>query len=151
MRHRLKGYCNRGNFQKAQEVFAQMEQSGITADSASFNCLISTVVTAGGCNEVWKIIAEMNKRKLPLDQYTISIMMEASRRTQDPVQGERCLAVPDRMGDPNVCEDEVLFNIVLDACIYRRQKSRLAKALEEFSNCKMEPSGYTYGLRSSLG
>jgi pentatricopeptide repeat protein len=46
----------------------------------------------------------------------------------------------------DVCEDEVLFNTVLDACIYRVDKARLSRALAALSGSKARPSVRTYGL-----
>jgi len=141
----MKGHCAKGDMEKAREVFREMEEAGIVPDSASYNCLVSTAVTAGDMSEVWNVVHEMDRRNVPLDQYTVSIMMKASRRASDPRDAYRALEILDRAGI-NVCEDEVLFNTVLDACIYRRQKSRLTQAIEAYAASKMRPSVRTYGL-----
>lgn len=142
----MKGHCARGDYQKAFRVFRNMEEAGIVPDSASFNCLISTAVTAGNMQQVWSLLAEMDRRSVRVDQYTVSILMKASRKCSDPRDADRALSVLDRAG-VHVCQDEVLFNTVLDACIHRRQKARLAKAIETYGEAKgMKPSVRTYGL-----
>jgi len=142
----MKGHCAHGDLKKAWSVFSDMEKAGITPDSASFNCLISTAVTAGNISEVWATLAEMDRRGVRVDQYTVSIMMKASRKSSDPRDADRALAVLDRAG-VDVCQDEVLFNTVLDACIHRRQRTRLAKAIDTYMESKgIRPSVRTYGL-----
>jgi pentatricopeptide repeat protein len=93
----------------------------------------------------------MDRQGVALDQYSVSILMKASRRAKNSQDSERALAVLDRIGSLNVCEDEVLFNTVLDACINRRDRTRLSHALESYAGSKMRASVRTYGLLIKAG
>jgi len=141
----MKGHCNKGDLKGAWKIFAEMEQAGFSPDSASFNCLISAAVANNDLPEAFSIIKKMDSGGVPLDQYTVSIMMKASRRATDYKQAMQALEVIDRCAI-SVCEDEVLFNTVLDACIMRKDLTRLARSLDTYAESSMRPSVRTYGL-----
>merc|ERR1719343_1919546 len=71
--------------------------------------------------------------------------MRIAKKAKSPKEAERALAVLDR-AKVDVCKDEVLFNTVLDACIQRRDKARLARIIESFESSRTWPSVHTYGL-----
>merc|ERR1719188_2113274 len=73
------------------------------------------------------------------------MMMQASRKVQNLWDADRLLEILDRP-DVQICADEIVFNTVLDACIYRRDKRRLSRALDEYQGSKVQPTVRTYGL-----
>merc|ERR1740123_2409013 len=72
-------------------------------------------------------------------------MMQAARKAQTPRDADGLLEILDR-SDVQICADEIVFNTVLDACIYRRDRRRLSRALEEYQVSKVQPTVRTYGL-----
>jgi len=142
----MKGYGANGDFAGARRVIREMEDARIKPDSASYNCLMGYMVSAGNLVEAWKVLDEMDRKGVQLDHYTVSIMMKAAKKARNPRDASRALAVLDRAGGVKVCEDDVLFNTVLDACIHRQDTERLRKVLETFASSDMKPSVHTYGL-----
>jgi len=128
-----------------KQTLKEMEEVGITPDAASFSCLLSGAAKMMDFRETMTIIAEMDRRKLPLDSYVVSIMMQLARRLPNAREASKALAILDR-SDVMIFEDEVVFNTVLDACIFRRDHKRLARAVQGLRGSKVRPSVRTYGL-----
>lgn len=144
----MKGHVAKGDVEAARRVLSQMARAGLTPDGVSYNCLLSAVVSAGDLQQAWCIISEMDRNRVPLDHYSVSIMMKAARRAKHTRDADRALSVLDRTS-VCICEDEVLFNSALDACIHRRDTERLARVVAgfaEFGQAKLRPSVHTYGL-----
>merc|ERR1719507_2227009 len=73
-------------------------------------------------------------------------MMKVAKKTRNTKDADRALSVLDRASDVKLCEDDVLFNSVLDACLQRQDAERLRKVLAAFASSNMHPSVHTYGL-----
>merc|ERR1740139_1407605 len=71
--------------------------------------------------------------------------MTAAKKAKNPHEAERALAMLERSG-VSPCEDDVLFNTVLDACIHRKDKVRLASVINAYEASTTKPSVHTYGL-----
>jgi len=142
----MKGYGAQGDFASARRVLREIEAAGATPDSASFNCLMGSLVSAGRLVEAREVLEEMDRKAVPVDHYTILIMMKAAKKARSPSDAARALAVLDRAHGVDLCGDEVLFNTVLDACIQRQDSQRLGKVLKVFGSSCMRPTVNSYGL-----
>jgi len=141
----IKGHCIIGNLANAQKALREMEVAGIAPDAASFSCLLSGASKAMNFQETLNILDEMDKRRIPLDSYVTSIMMQLSRKLPNKREAMQALAILDRP-DVRIFEDEVVFNTVLDACIFRRDLNRLSRAVDGYPDSKIKASIRTYGL-----
>jgi pentatricopeptide repeat protein len=141
----MKHYCLEGNFRKARSLLFEMRREGLSPDTASFNCLISAAVSADDVVQAWDIFDEMERHCLKADHFTISILMKIVRRSHNVRDASRALAVLDRSG-VNICEDDVLLNTVLDACIHSKDFQRLAQVVAEFERAALKPTVQNYGL-----
>merc|ERR1719189_2699576 len=99
-----------------------MEQAGHPPNDVSFNCLVNAAVVSGrgDFREAWDTIEIMERSGVAVDHYTISIMMKALKKVQNPKDVAKALALFDRSG-LDVCSDEILLNTVLETCIRHRQ------------------------------
>mmetsp|Transcript_66818 Transcript_66818/g.120274 ORF Transcript_66818/g.120274 Transcript_66818/m.120274 type:complete len:1040 (-) Transcript_66818:72-3191(-) len=141
----LKGHAARGDFPKAKQLLNEIHQVGLAPDSASFNCLISAAVSASRFDEVWVVFDEMQRKGVLPDHFTISILMKVVRKSANHADARRALAVLDQ-SRINLCEDEVLLNSVLDACIHHKDTKRLPMVLADFEKSALKPSIQNYGL-----
>jgi len=141
----MKGYLVMGDIQAAKTTLRDMEKAGVMPDSASFSCLLSGAIKMGNFRETWNVIDEMDRRGIAPDAYVVSIMVQAARKAANPRDADRLLTILDRP-DVQLCEDEVVFNTVLDACIYRRDKKRLMRTLDEYPKSRVQPTVRTFGL-----
>lgn len=141
----VKGYCSKGDLHSAKATIQRMIRLGLSPDSASYNCIVGAFAQKGDVRSAWKILAEMKAQSISIDCYTASIMMTAAKKARDPRDAEQALALLDRP-EISPCQDHVLFNTVLDACISCRNSTRLAQALHEYEGSSMNPSVHTYGL-----
>mmetsp|Transcript_1802 Transcript_1802/g.4390 ORF Transcript_1802/g.4390 Transcript_1802/m.4390 type:complete len:1064 (-) Transcript_1802:12-3203(-) len=142
----IKGYVAKGELARARHVFREMEAAGMQPDSASYNCLMGFMATAGSLAQALEVVAEMDLKGVPVDCYTVSIMMKVAKKARNPRDASRALAVLDRVSGAEVCNDEVLFNTVLDACCARQDSQRMSKVLSAYKASSMKPSVHAYGL-----
>mmetsp|Transcript_20031 Transcript_20031/g.51206 ORF Transcript_20031/g.51206 Transcript_20031/m.51206 type:complete len:853 (+) Transcript_20031:145-2703(+) len=141
----IKGYCAKGELRCARRVLDDMDATGVSPDSATFNCLLGAAIAGSHLDSVWDLLSEMDRRGIALDRYSVSILMKAVRKARTPAEARQALALLDRPG-VNVCEDDILFNTVLDACIRRRDSDHLRKVLNAYDRSHLQPSVHTYGL-----
>lgn len=141
----VKGFCAVGDHAGARRTLRRMSRAGLAPDSASYNSLLGAATSKGDVSGAWAIIEEMEAEGVRPDCYTISIMMTASKRVRESQDADWALAMLDSSG-VSACEDDVLFNTVLDACIHRRKLGRLAAVLRTYEASSLRPSVHTYGL-----
>ena len=76
----MKGHIAAGDMTAAKGILREMEQAGISPDSASFSCLLSGAAKMGNLMEVWATIDEMDRRDFRPDSYAVSMVMQKVRR-----------------------------------------------------------------------
>jgi len=140
----LKGFCSLGDIRGAKELLSEMESMGMHPNDVSFNCLINAAASRGMWHDAWSAIDMMERNGVPVDHYTISILMKALKKTKDSKQVNRALTLLDRAG-LEVCSDEVLLNTVLETCIRHQQHQRLERVVDAFRRSSIQPSVHTYG------
>jgi len=143
----IKGFSIAGDVGKVKEMIGEMEACDCVPDSASFSCLLGCAAKALDFDDVWAILKDMDARGLPTDAYVVTIMMHAARRTDCVRAAWQALSILDRPA-VDICENAIVFNTVLDACVYRRHLKFLDRALREFASgsSKVEPTPRTWGL-----
>lgn len=140
----LKGFCRLGDLQGAKNLLSEMESIGLPPNDVSYNCLINAAVSKGMWQEAWTTIKMMETKGVKADQFTVSIMMKALKRTKDPQHVHAALDLLDNSG-VEVCSDEVLLNSVLETCIRHRVYRRLECVIDAFNKSSMQPTVHTYG------
>jgi len=141
----MKGYCAKNNFQRAHSLIREITECGLTPDSTSYNCLMSAAVSQGDHSSAWTVFDDMRRAAIEPDNFTLSIVMKMVRKTSNPKEVQRGMAVFDNCSF-DICNDEVLINTVLDACIHLRDLPRLRWTMAEIQRTKMKPSVQNYGL-----
>jgi len=140
----LKGYCNAGDISGAKAWLQEMERSGNPPNDVSYNCLINAAISTGRFNDAWETITMMQSNNVPVDHYTISIMMKSLKKAKNPKQVVKTLELLDSSG-LDVCSDEILLNTVVETCIWHKQYQRLEQVLKSFHVSGLRPSVPTYG------
>merc|ERR1719277_771136 len=142
----IKGYCYAGDLQTAKACMDDMARDGIKPNDISFNCLLNACVHSGGGNfrEAWATIDRMRESGVAVDHYTISIMMKALKRANNPRDVVPSLELLDQ-ANIDVCSDEILLNSVLETCIRHRETRRLEHIISHFSKSNLRASVSTYG------
>jgi len=106
---------------------------------------MSAAVSQGDHDSAWTVFDEMRKAAIEPDNFSLSIVMKMVRKTNNPKEVQRGMAVFDTYTS-DICNDEVLVNTVLDACIHLRDLPRLRWTMSEIQRAKMKPSVQNYGL-----
>merc|ERR1719491_2493187 len=140
----IKGYCAQGDTDGAKACLQEMEAAGFQPNDITFNSLINMAGSSGKIADAWAFIREMQRRDIPLDKYTICTMLKSIRRSgasrQDTI---RVLDLLDQL-DIEICGDEVLMNIVLDACIRQSEHRRVEIILAAYEKSNLRPVSHTY-------
>ena len=90
----IKGYCHAGYLRTPKALMEDMVGDRIKPDGFSLNCLLIACFHAGAGNvrEAWATIDRMQASGLKVDQHTISIMMKAIKRVNNPKNVVRVLS-----------------------------------------------------------
>lgn len=140
----LKGYCNARDISGAKAWLQEMERSGNPPNDVSYNCLINAAISTGRFDDAWETVTMMQQNNVPVDHYTISIMMKSLKKARNPKQVMKTLELLDTSG-LDVCSDEILLNTVVETCIWHKQYPRLEQVLKSFHASGLRPSVPTYG------
>mmetsp|Transcript_72309 Transcript_72309/g.128137 ORF Transcript_72309/g.128137 Transcript_72309/m.128137 type:complete len:1024 (-) Transcript_72309:42-3113(-) len=139
----LKGYCTNGDIHGAKELLLEMESNGMSPNDVSFNCLINAAASKGMWQEAWNTVEMMQRGGVPIDRYTVSILMKALKKAKDSRNVDRALALLDQAG-LDVCSDEILMNSVLETCIRHHKLQRLESVVDAFGRSSIQPTVHTY-------
>jgi len=139
----LKGYCTNGDIHGAKELLLEMESNGMLPNDVSFNCLINAAASKGMWQEAWNTVEMMQRGGVPIDRYTVSILMKALKKVKDSRNVDRALALLDQAG-LDVCSDEILMNSVLETCIRHHKLQRLESVVDAFGRSSIQPTVHTY-------
>jgi len=143
----LKGYCHAGKLDIAKELLGEMVEVGLQPNEVSYNCILNAAVSGENCNlqEAWDLIDRMEKHKLFVDHFTVSIMMKALKRIRNPGQHVgKALALMERW-NIDVCSDEILLNTTLETCIRHREHKHLQSIIDAVLKKDFRASVHTYG------
>lgn len=145
----LKGCHAMGDLHGAKQVLILMAASGHRPKEISYNTLINAAVTNGEFQIAWDTIEEMKKNGVPVDGYTVSIMMKAlrQRNSRRPLHSKHAARVFEFLDETNVdfCSDEVLLTTVLDTCMWHKEFARLQGVFENYLKSGLKPSVVVYG------
>jgi len=145
----LKGCHAVGDLHGAKQVLILMAAAGYRPKEISYNTLINAAVSNGEFQIAWDTIEEMKKNGVPVDGYTVSIMMKAlrQRNSRRPLHSKHAARVFEFLDETDVdfCSDEVLLTTVLDTCMWHKEFSRLQRVFEHYLQSELKPSVVVYG------
>jgi pentatricopeptide repeat protein len=139
----LKGLALQGDVRGAQGLLVEMEDAGFMPNDISYNVLINMAVSCGKITDAWATIDKMVNAGVHVDQYTVSTMLKACRKSSYHVR--RVFALIDQSG-MDISVDEVLLNTVLEACVCYQEKTRMETILRQVRAGHQSLSAHTYGL-----
>lgn len=140
----LKGYCTRGDIKGSQEVFMQMQREGMKPDEVTYNCMINAAVSSGHLRLAWDLAYAMEDAGVPMDRFTISILLKAVKGHCSPADLKSAMGLLDRVGLDVCTSDGVLLNVALETCVKHRELRRLQNLVAAWERSSLQPSTYTY-------
>lgn len=115
-----------------------MLTSGVKPSTITFNSLIDACVRSGHLARAWELLTEMETQKVSPDNFTYSTLIKGIRKEEQSQDLERAFALLESLKQTQLFQpDEILFNVLLDACI---NCHRLDKALHLFETMRREGS-----------
>mmetsp|Transcript_19746 Transcript_19746/g.37031 ORF Transcript_19746/g.37031 Transcript_19746/m.37031 type:complete len:1017 (+) Transcript_19746:97-3147(+) len=141
----VKGYCAFHDAHAAKKMLKEMEAAGFSPNDITFNSLINMAGSSGNMSDAWGYLRDMQERGIVLDKYTICTMLKSLRRSGGSRKDH--LSVLELLDELNldICGDEVLLNMVLDACIRQAKQQRLETILAAYEKSCLRPAAHTYG------
>uniref|UniRef100_A0A7S2J029 Pentatricopeptide repeat-containing protein-mitochondrial domain-containing protein n=1 Tax=Zooxanthella nutricula TaxID=1333877 RepID=A0A7S2J029_9DINO len=141
----IKGHCLSGDLAAGGRALQRLEADGFTPDAESFVWIMNLAARSFDMKAIWDTLENMDRFGIPLQQTSASLLMQAARAAPKFKDGCRLLTLLDR-GEIDVTGDELIFNAVLDACIYLEDKLRLARTVHLYRFAAFAPSARTYSL-----
>jgi pentatricopeptide repeat protein len=147
----LKQCLSEGASLKAsKEVLQEMHKRGLEPNTATYNSLLSCAMTSGDFAGVWQIVEDLERSGQCADIYTLSILFKGyrrERRTMDTESVDKALSL---IRNYAVKVDDILVNVILEACLALKDLRCLKKALDTFWDSgwviPKQASMHTYGL-----
>eukprot|EP00928_Gymnodinium_smaydae_P033253 TRINITY_DN23865_c0_g2_i2.p1 TRINITY_DN23865_c0_g2~~TRINITY_DN23865_c0_g2_i2.p1 ORF type:complete len:1066 (+),score=249.23 TRINITY_DN23865_c0_g2_i2:140-3337(+) len=141
----LNGCAFNKDLDGAKALLIEMEKQGFPPNDVSYNVIINMAVSSGRIVDAWDTIETMDSKGVRLDQYTVSTMLKAVKTQGSAKDVRRIFSLLDKTG-LSITTDEVLFNVVVEACVRHREFGRLRAVLQEFQKSNMKPAVHTYGM-----
>merc|ERR1719437_106573 len=129
----------------AKAMLSEMEAAGFPPNDISYNVIINMAVSSGQFKEAWETVDVMSKKGIKVDQYTISTMMKAVKKSKSQRDAVLVFELCDRSGI-DITSDEVLLNTVLETCLRYRENQRIESILASYAASKLRPAMHTYGM-----
>jgi pentatricopeptide repeat protein len=118
----LDGCSKNGRIDLAFQLYDEMMRENVRASTITYNSLIDACVRSNHINKAWEVLSKIFSQSLidgvQPDNFTYSTLIKGIRSEEQTSDLERAFNLFHTMKDnPNFAPDEVLFNVLLDACI----------------------------------
>merc|ERR1719277_775276 len=128
----LKCPALKNDMRGAKAMLSEMETAGFPPNDISYNVIINMAVSSGQFREAWDTVEVMSKKEIKIDQYTISTMMKAVKKSKSQRDAMLVFDLLDRSGI-DIVSDEVLLNTVLETCVRYKENRRVEAILASYS------------------
>jgi len=135
----IKGHCSQGRVGKAVALLDEMKADGFEPNDVSFNSILNSYVCNRDFDSAWALLQRMQESGTQEDGYTLSTLLKALKTCDSPAFVRNVLSLLDRT-EVDFTKDEVLLNVVLDACVRLKDMRRLLLVVERVKSTKMNPS-----------
>eukprot|EP00347_Sterkiella_histriomuscorum_P013026 403366299 len=127
--------CSKNNqIAKAFLLYDEMLGEGVTPTTITFNSLIDCCVRSGNQDQAWRVLEQMKEKQVKPDNYTYSTLFKGIKSENQRQDLEKAFVLYNQLQNSNdFTPDEILFNVLLDACINCKQ---LDRAVELFKQLK---------------
>ena len=99
----------------AFDIYHQMMEDGIKPSTITFNSLIDACVRSNQISRGWQILKEMEQVSVQADNYTYSTLFKGIK---EAAELDTAISIYDQIPQKGLFQaDEILFNVLLDACI----------------------------------
>jgi len=145
----VKGYASTGNTAKVWDVLREMDEEGCAPSTTAYNCLLNMSSVTANEAKVWQTVEKMDARGIRKDNYTFATLMKSLKHASNPVDTLAYILTMLDSSDINICEDEVLFITVLEACIKHRLLDRVRQIIslcERSASTKYMSVVHSYGV-----
>jgi pentatricopeptide repeat protein len=125
--------CSKNNqMAKAFEIYQMMLEEGtVKPTTVTFNSLIDCCVRCNVQSRAWQLYEEMQAQGVKADNYTYSSLFKSIRHESQKQELNRAFAIYNSFASSanSITPDEILFNVLLDACINCKQLDRAVELL----------------------
>ncbi|CAE7036676.1 unnamed protein product, partial [Symbiodinium natans] len=123
-----KGYAQRGDLAKSQQVLAKLLERGLRPNAITFNTVMDAAIRSGDIGQAWQLLDSMTGRGLRADRFTCSILIKGLTKHPSEAHVKRSLTLLRQVAP--LCDKTFLtgvFQSVIDACQAVDDGQQLAK------------------------
>ena len=148
----IKASCQNGNLDGAFNFLQVLKLSeDLKPNDVTYNTLIDGCTrTRGRMDTAWRLLEEMYREGVAPDSFTFSTLVKgikkhASRDSSESLK--RALRFLNTVAEEGLAKgDEVLYNCIMDTCLYFRQLNKAEQLFREMQLRGVKPSSVTYGI-----
>merc|ERR1719401_2992836 len=140
----IKAYGQVGDISRVRELWAEMDQYGVSPTSITLGCMVEALVVNNQADEAWELIhkqLENEERKGCINTVIYSTVLKGFAVNKKIDKVFSCYKEMRSKGIP--C-NTITYNTMLDACAKSCSMSKAAQLLEDMAASGVEPDIITY-------
>ena len=133
----LDGCSKAGEQELGHKLFTQMEIRGIPQSAITFNSLIDGYVRNGEMEEAWSTLSRMKELGIHPDSFTYATLVRGIKNNNQIEDLEKVFEMLDELeNNPEFHKtpDEILYNVLIDACVCAKQLPRALSLLQHMKS-----------------
>ena len=132
----LDGCSKNGKIDLAFQIFRQMQTELIPASTITFNSLIDACIRSENDARAWELLDQMERSNIQPDNFTYSTLFKGIRSEKQSKELDKAFELLQNLksslnAHSNFRPDEILYNVLLDACINCKQLDRAISLFNE--------------------
>jgi pentatricopeptide repeat protein len=142
----LDGFVRSKQLESALTLIEKIDKK-YKATTIIFNSLIDCFVKQDNLPTAWRVLNEMKERKITTDSFTYSTLLKGINQTNYEEYLDKSIELVQKaQADPSFTPDEILFNVLIDACIKCRKLNKALVVLKQMQEegSKVNPDEITY-------
>jgi len=111
------------------------------------NLLLDNLIKSDQSDKAWEVFTTLWERNTVADSFTLSALVKGINQTNYKISLPWIIAlIKETQSDPNFTPDEILYNVIIDACIKSRQYDQAIELFEYLKSpeSKIKPDEITF-------
>ena len=127
----LDAYSKSFNLEMALQVFHNMSSKCVKPSVVTYNSLIDAYVRNNASEKAWNVLDEMKKDGIDPDNFTYSTLIKSIKEESQASDLEKAFKLLEYIkSEGKVKPDEILYNVLLDACISVKKLDKAIQLIE---------------------
>ncbi|CDW75338.1 UNKNOWN [Stylonychia lemnae] len=135
----LDGCSKSSQLTSAFNIYHEMISEGVVPSTITYNSLIDCCVRSNSQARAWQVLEEMKLKGVKADNYTYSTLFKGIKGTDQTSDLDKAFQLYQQLLlSQEFQPDEILFNVLLDACINCKQLDRAVQLFKQIKQSNNE-------------